>query len=513
MKNMWTVTVILLIALSSVSVCADDYIQSVGLIHMDSEVSGGEHTISMLGSVAKNAGADVAFLTDHDTQKATYGIWPLRNFLKVSHSRASIRNYGIQKYLDEIKQADRNLDDFLYLPGVEAVPYYSWGRSTFSNLPLISHLHRHILVLGIDSAEQIEYLPSIETGYPRQYTRKSLMKLLWLIPLFISFFLYKPPDRTVHYSSWMKALFSEELNYLAMGLLVFSVIFLFDAFPFNEPIVDQYQDDNDVLPYQTLIDYVNRQGGLTFWAHPEAMYDETISTEKGNPFVSAALRSVLSDGIEIKTEPYYKLLNSTHGYTGFAIFFEGHQMVGKPNGVWDGVLTQFCEGLRQDPVFAISELDMEEGTDPETASESQTVFLVREKTPEEYLEALRKGRVYCYRNNLSKWVTIQDYSVSSGGLSAISGELVPFEENARMTLDLDIKKHDLEFNVIVINNNRVIANRKINKSTHLTVDLAEPMAKMGYVRVVMYQGSSLRIATNPIFYLNTNPVLSEDDNI
>ena len=52
----------------------DEYQQVIGLVHMDSEVSGGENSLDMLAAVAKNAGAKMAIVTDHDTQRATYGI-------------------------------------------------------------------------------------------------------------------------------------------------------------------------------------------------------------------------------------------------------------------------------------------------------------------------------------------------------------------------------------------------------------------------------------------------------
>jgi len=59
-----------------------DYLQVIGLIHLDSSVSGGENTPEMIAAVARNAGTEVGILTDHDTQRVTYGILPLRNILK-----------------------------------------------------------------------------------------------------------------------------------------------------------------------------------------------------------------------------------------------------------------------------------------------------------------------------------------------------------------------------------------------------------------------------------------------
>ena len=491
-----------LIFAGSIPVHADtEYQQSIGLIHMDSEVSGGENTLAMLAAVAKNAGADMAIVTDHDTQKATYGIWPLRNLLRVSHSRASVRKYGISKYLREIDVVDRDLEDFHFLPGIEAVPYYNWDRDPFNNALFIRNLHRHMLVMGLDEPGQIEKLPSIEAGYPERFTRNSLFGLLWLIPLLISFILFKPAEgRYLHYGNWFFALFSNKINLLAMPVMVISVVFLFNNFPFREPIVNQYKPDAGARPYQEVIDYVNREGGLIYWAHPEASYEQNIDAEQGNPILSFALKTVLSGGLNISTAPYFNLLNDTKNYTGFAIFFEGYHYIGNPEGLWDILLLQFCKGTREHPVWAISELDMEEGTDPEIASASQTVFLVREKTKEEYLEALRVGRMYCFTNNLTHWVTIRDYSVNAGGKRAISGEVLKYEPDAYLTFDIELQRKDQNFMIVFIKDGNVFSQKKVAASEKITIPLSKPSNDMGYVRAIVYHGAEMSIATNPIFF-------------
>jgi len=495
---------ILLILLAGVGpVSADtEYQQVIGLIHMDSEVSGGENSLAMLAAVAKNAGAGLAIVTDHDTQKATYGLWPLKNTLRISHSRASVRNYGIEKYLGEIDAVDRDLEDFDFMPGIEAVPYYKWDRAPFSNALVLKNIHRHMLVMGLDTPEQIENLPSIEAGYPSRVTPKSLLGLLWLIPLIVSFVLYKPPSvRHMYYDNWVSALIAQQLNLIAVPMMIISVVFIFNCAPFKEPVVDQYMPEPGARPYQEVIDYVNREGGLIFWAHPEAAYLQTLDSEQGNIMVSTLLKTVLKDGLEISTDPYYDLLNDTYDYTGYAIFFEGYRIVGKPEGMWDSLLLQFCKGTRERPVWAISEIDMEEGTDPETASEAQTVFLVKERTKADYLDALRKGRVYCFTKNLTHWVTIRDYSVSAAGTRAISGEMLQYAPDARLTLDIELRKHDLPLDIIVIKDGGVIAQRKVTESERILFPLPEPVNDMGYVRVVAYTRGEMRIATNPIFFL------------
>jgi len=485
------------------TVLADtEYQQAIGLIHMDSQVSGGENSLSMLAAVAKNAGADMAIVTDHDTQKATYGIWPLRKLLRVSHSRASVRKYGIEKYLDEIAAIDADLDEFDFMPGIEAVPYYRWDRAPFNNALMLRDLHRHMLVMGLRTPEQIEHLPSIEAGYSERYTNRSLLGLLWLIPLLISFIIYKPPGhRAMYYENWFYSLFSNQQNLIALPLMAASVVFLINDFPYKEPVVDQYKGDAGPAPYQHVIDYVNDNGGLVFWAHPEATYQQSLKAEQGNPLISFMLSIILEGGLEILTDPYYNMLNETVDYTGFAIFFAGQNIVGKPEGMWDSLLLQFCRGTREKPVWAISEIDMEEGTDPETASESQTVLLVREKSKAEYLDALRKGRMYCFTENLTHWVTIKEYAVTAGGKKAISGEVLTYRPGAELVLDLDIRKHDLMFDIVVVKEGMVFDQKRVTGSERIVFPLTEPTDEMGYVRLAFFKDSLMRIATNPIFLL------------
>lgn len=471
---------------------AGEYQQVIGLIHLDSSVSGGENSPEMIAAVARNAGASVGIITDHDTQRVAYGIWPLRNILKLTHSRSSIRTYGISRYLREIAEINGRMKDFILIPGVEAVPYYAWTHERDGSLSLAA-LHRHILVMGLGSPDDIARLPSIETGYPSVYTRWSLAGLLWLMPLLIALFIVTLPREAASFFH------SRSTRVLAYAVLVVSVVFLVNAYPFREPTVSQYGPDPKNAPYQQVIDYVNEKKGLTFWAHPEASFDERISSETGNPIFSRLLKFFTGGGLRIKTEPYYPLLNDTDNYTGFSLFCEGYRMVGKPEGLWDILLVQFCAGRRNRPVWAISELDLESGTAPSDASESQTVFLVREKSESAYLDALRNGRMYCFTHFMTKRLTIRDYSVISGAVRAISGEAAPYERDARLVFDFETRGEPLDLEIIAVADGSVIARKRATGSDRIEVPLPRPEYNLGYVRVVVTNGGEMFAATNPIF--------------
>ena len=471
-----------------------------GLIHMDSEISGGENSLEMLAAAAKNAGGEFAFVTDHDTQRVTYGIWPLKKLIKMTHSRASVIKYGVEDYVRDVHKVNRQTPEFVFLPGIEAVPYYYWETSPMTKELTIRYLHRHLLVLGMEDPEDIKHLPSIEAGYPSVMSPFSFLPLLWIIPLIIAFMMYRLPSSDEYLETKIiLRMFYRPQNITAMFIGIVSIIFLINGFPYTEQPVNQYEDAEE-LPYQILIDYVNDHGGMVFWAHPEARYDRSIVTEEGNPLISALLKTTLEGGIKIKTEPYHYLLNETFDYTGFAIFFEGKHIVGKPEGLWDSLLMQFVSGKRRMPVWAIAELDMEEGTDPETASESQNVFLVKNKTREDYLEALRVGKVYCYCDHFTKWLTIRDFSVISGDARAVSGEVLTHTDDARLVFDVEVRGKPRILEAVVVKDGKVIANQEFSESGQMIFPLTAPEEDMGYVRVAVNLGGAIRVATNPIFF-------------
>ena len=135
---------------------------------------------------------------------------------------------------------------------------------------------------------------------------------------------------------------------------------------------DQYQTDQDVAPIQRFIDYVNEQGGMVFWAHPEV--EQNLSFH----------------GIQAYTPMYHTYMLQARRYTGFAIFWEGMRYAGPPGGTWDMVLTEYCTGERNEPVWALGELDYESDWGPDAIWETVTVLLMKKRT-DQVLAVLRRG--------------------------------------------------------------------------------------------------------------------------
>jgi len=179
---------------------------------------------------------------------------------------------------------------------------------------------------------------------------------------------------------WQGSYFSKDLSLNDRGKHLL-VIGLNDINAYkNLPLIandksrfNQYNNSHGYAPYQDLIDYVNAKGGLIFWSHPEAKESKLIRH------------------IKVNTLAYPEAIEATTNYTGFGIFWEGYQKIGLPNGIWDNVLKEYCDGRRKKPVWAIGELDDYGEKD---INRLLTVLLLKKKSYQTAIDALRTGKMY-----------------------------------------------------------------------------------------------------------------------
>ena len=249
---------------------------------------------------------------------------------------------------------------------------------------------------------------------------------------------------------------------------------------------DQYHGDKWFRPYQDLIDYVNKKGGMAFWAHPEAENKQVIG------------------GIFIHTLPYPDFLLKTFNYTGFGILHEGYKEVGVPGGIWDNILQEYVKGRREKSVVAIGEADYEGGAVEEIGM-VKNVFLVKEKSKAEILSALRKGRFYvvkkCGRGDLK----LDRFEVSSGESKAIMGESVLMEGQGRISVSLsDTLGSGQKVLVRLIKNGKITAIQEGElPMAYDFMDKGIDARGGGYYRLDV-TGKDSVILTNPIFFHNSS---------
>jgi len=245
---------------------------------------------------------------------------------------------------------------------------------------------------------------------------------------------------------------------------------------------DAYHGEQFTRPYQDLIDYVKERRGLIFWSHPE--YEENR----------------LMEGVRLITVPYQWDLVGTDGYTGFGIFWEGYKKTGRPLGVWDRVLTEYCQGKRDFPAWAIGELE-DEGD--KELDDVLNIIYVDSLDKQHVLDALRKGRCYVEFNlHKESLLELRDFSIqdNKGGNVAIMGEEISFSGNPLVKIHL-LQNHPMNQNISVklIRNNKVI--KEFKGISELKIEYEDKELVGGqkyYYRIDVISGS--HIVSNPIFF-------------
>ncbi len=474
---------------SSTTLTAGEYLQVPAGIHFDSDVSGGKYSVEELAKICREEDVVVAIVTDHDNMRVEYGVFPLRKVtgflvrkLTGKGERNSISNFGAENYFRLFEEVDARYPDLILIPGVEAIPFYYWEGSPWRGNLRLMRLHEHLLVIGLKNAEDYQHLPSIANGYPREFSPKALINLIWATTALLGIRIFRRRKVKRIYLGNQLLLVPSRRNQ-GIGALIFlaSLLFLINNYPFLPPKYDQYHGDQDGGPYQVLIDYVNQRGGMVFWAHPEVEQKMKVN------------------GIEVYTPPYHEHLIETHGYTGFAIFWEGMKHIGKPGGIWDRILHEYCLGKRKRPVWAIGELDFEGEGRVENVKEMATVLLLGEKSQEGVLEALRVGRMYATRNFASQWLTLEEFSVSDTYEVAYMGETLRTHDCPHIRIKFAVTQPK-EFRVQVIRDGKIIGTFPIHGSGVVEFD-DRTVLRSGkvYYRILAVGGDWAFLASNPIF--------------
>jgi len=506
----------------------EGYIRLNAAIHCDTQISGGKHSPEAMAAFFRAQKLDAAFITDHDHVSVEYGIFPFRNALKYRHHRPSIRTLGAAQYLETIRTIGQQTPEPFIFPGIEAVPFYHWEGRLIPFKLRLKNWHRHVLVLGLNRAEDVEALPSPLNNRFGQYSGISIfVGVAGLIGLLVSLgslvrmrrekkeiaqagtelhvVNHRASTNFIAPSGQVKRHISNELPYrfqiikrhspgtkrrfwaniLLNASMVGCALAILASYPWKVTNYSLYSSSYGAGPYQDLIDYVNEKQGLTFWAHPEAHYHSR------------------EWGIDVETLPYQELLLQTFNYTGFAIFWEGMHHVGRPGGIWDMVLNQYCLGQRARPVWAIGELDFEDQDDPRLLRETLTSVWVRERGALAIMDALRAGRMYATRNFAADFIHLAAFDLrdSIGNGVAISGEEYSGAFPPRISISLTIAQPGI-YLLELIRNGQVIRRFEPGGQGKWIIDLRDseiPAGRASYYRFLVYRNNWAVLASNPIF--------------
>ena len=467
---------------------AEQYKLIPSVIHIHTTIGNGENTPEEIVEIARKSGIKVVIFTEHDTMKWTYGVPPLRAIIQKVVNQNSIHKYGASNYIDTIEELNKKYPDMVLMHGTESIPFYYWQGSFFKkNLALVKG-NEHILVFGLENPSDYENLPSVGNGFPGVYDIEGIFKL-WPV----SFFLFgwclislsKNPSSPKHEHAG-----SREPGKV-IGIICFFVgtVFLVNNYPFKTPLYDQYHGDQGVGPYQYLIDHANINGALTFWAHPEV--EKTME----------------HDDINIISSSYEEDLLNTADYTGISVFSEGMRHVGPPGGIWDKILLQYCAGMRERPVWAIGEVDYKgHGF---SIDETQTVFLIKEKSNKEIMNALATGKMYAAMGDANQ-LSLNSFVVedTKSGKLAFMGDEIELTGKPRIRIVVTVDKthkssayNKRGFKIDLIRNGTVIKTFEADDSIDIAYDddYYNPDEKIYYRLAVDTSYLFRGIVANPVF--------------
>jgi len=374
---------------------------ALGLIDLRSNFSDGAYDVETLVRTAKERGFSVVVINDHDRMAMEYGLAPLRNVVKKREEKGSINRWGASSWLQAIQEAEKKYPDMIVIPGTESAPFYHWtGSPITGDLTAWNH-ERRILTIGLDSPEDYQSLPVLHNGYTTRWMNLALPGIFaFLAALAVGAVMirWKGPYRIA-----------------GIAVVVLSLAFLANSDPFRSSPFDPYSGDPGIAPWQLLIDDVRGKGGLTFWNH--------VETQSG-------VRDM--GPVKVHTAPHPEVLDDSKHYTGFAVLYGDTVTVAEPGGLWDRVLSDYCRGYREHPVWGIATAHYhKEGEAGEQLGNFQTGFFVEKLSRKDVLEALRTGKTYAYRGSYPKYARLDEFSVSpaDGSQRAISGEQIVLKGN------------------------------------------------------------------------------------
>ncbi len=465
------------------SLYAAGIIQARSAIQISSTVSDGKYSLHEIAKTAKENGIKAVIFTDKGFMRWSYGLWPLRNIIKKTVEDNSISRYGIKHYLDDIRKIKEEFPGMIFIPGVDSSPFYYWRGSPFLGNFAICDWHKQLIAVGLNKSSDYNNIPVI--GNPRGLREGIDIFKFWpFITLLIGFALFKRRIYSYKDNQGRElAPYSKGLRAAGVIIIVLSALFVLNNWPPFKVKFDAYHGDLKILPYQNFIDYVNQKRGLVFWTHPEA---ENIS-RRGK--------------VKIETRKYPEDLLYTRNYTGFTIFPAGYKEIGRPGGIWDVILKEYCEGKRENPVWAIGTLAFDQqGSLADRMKSLSTVLLVRRLGKEEAIDALRKGKMYITKGRNSALFSLDNFSIRDSLSKAQGnvGDVVRLAGRPILYIEGKFLDASRKIELKIIKNGEIIKVYNIDTPVDIVYNENESLRGKSYYRLEI-RSAGLIFISNPIF--------------
>ena len=449
----------------------EDYFELRGAVHVHTNFSTGKESIEKIAKLAVEHGVEVLVITDNDIIKVRYGLPFLRDLLCYTRTeRAPFTDGTLGEYFAEIKRLGEKYPQLTLIGGLESNPFYYWGVDLFERTWTMHSYDRHIIALGL-SEKEFANLPVMHGPGNEEWNWTSLL-LLW-------------PLIGVAYGLFLGA---GHPGGLRLGVLGISALCLINNFPFKATYLDAYNGDPGPGPYQRYIDYVTSRGGMVLWPHPEA--------KSGIPplEIFGGLARFVSS-----TPPHPEDLVDSYDYTAFAALNADNITATEPGRHWDTILGQYLAGQRPRPIWGEGEIDYHWDPKGNQIHDILTVFLVKERSAEAVLEALRQGRMYAVRGGEEQLV-LDTFEVESEVGRGIAGEEIPSRGMAKISIRIDkLNGAQEEVKLRLIKSGQVIAQFSgLTPLEFQQVDTGIHPGEKVYYRLLV-QSPTSRLTSNPIF--------------
>jgi len=333
-----------------------------------------------------------------------------------------------------------------------------------------------LIIVGLENPKDYKELPILHNGLSTKYILSS-------IPAWY-FFLFIPLVLAIYMIRGKKL-----IRKSGIVILVFTLLLLVTNHPFRSSPYDQYHGFQGISPYQLLIDYVNSRGGMVFWNHPETL--------SGSGKIGSISKS---------TAPYPEVLTQSKNYTGFAALYGDRITITESGNIWDQVLMEYCQGKRGNPAWGISSADFHrEGAAGAKLGRYPTIFLVKDRTKKEILNAMRKGRMYAYCGNVElPRLVLENFSIydSADSAKVTMGEEIYLKDYPRINIRISTAEEE-KGNTLTV---RLIRYGKLLETftgeIPLTINFQDEFFEPGkrlYYRLDVIDKKERRLVSNPIF--------------
>ncbi|MEA2012440.1 MAG: hypothetical protein U9O87_05050 [Verrucomicrobiota bacterium] len=466
-----------------------------GAFRLNSSVSSGGETIDTIARKAVKTDLNFIVITDQFLVRAEYGFPPLRNLFKVIKTRPSIKTYGIERYLNKIKSAEKNNPSVTIVSGADIAPHYFWEGSIFSENLTCRQFSEQMTVFGASSPEFYRKLPVIHNEYRFESFADVLLRLS---PLLLTIFgllllFYKKS----YYSDAQGHNYYRTNKFKIFAGIIFSITGLLWSLN-NEPFTqklgeNQYATNAGTKPYKKVINYVNKNknAGIV-WSAPEA-------TMKMELF-----------GVKILTIPYIDDVQKTDSHNGFAGIYGDTSTAHYPGKMWDKMLLEYCNGKRKVLPTIIGESDYH-GKGIREIGHIQTVIYAKKCTEKNIVSAIKKGKSYALQTTKNKYIQLENVLLQQGQAVAKIGETmqvdaswpIKFTISGKIVSDEKInKKYPAKLTIVV--DGKIQIDEYVNISGNFKwqyfMHIAGNDLKKHYLRFYIKTTDAGWLLANPIFY-------------